>query len=128
MLSSCSRSTIPQSSAPRNTAPRSVFVSNIIPDTKVGLQLRWLLGSIDALPLADNPIKSHFDSIFLSQVGPGKLNAGLAVLSGSGEVAFDGVLSETPTSLAVVTTSGKVEWKITISIDGEGLIAGLLLA
>jgi hypothetical protein len=127
-LVSCSRSTNPQSSAPRNALPSSVFVSKTIPETKVGAQLKWLLGAIDDLPLAQSVIESHFDSVFLSQVSRNKLNTGLAQVSGSGEMSFDGILNQTPTALAAVATFGTGEWKITMSVDSAGLIAGLLLA
>ncbi len=128
MLASCSGSTHPRSSAPKKTVSHSVFASKTIPNTRVGAQLKWLLGAIDDLPLTQNAIKSHFDSVFLSEVSPRKLNTALAQVTGSGEVSLDGILTETPASLAAVATFGTGEWKITMSVDTAGLIAGLVLA
>jgi beta-lactamase class A len=123
----------PRAAPPRSTttvaSKSTAFVSTTVPDTQVGSQLTWFLGAVAAVPLSEQSIDAHFDSLFLGQVSPAKLNAALeeefAAPSGGSLV---GLLSEDPTSLVAVANFGTVRLKVTISVDGTGLIDGLLLA
>ena len=75
-LTSCAGS--PSSSSSAKTISAPVFVSRSLPNNAVGNQFRWLLGAVAETPLAQQMIRTHFDSDFLSQVSPNRLNTVLS--------------------------------------------------
>ena len=105
----------------------TAFISTTIPDTQVGNQLKWFLGAVSDAPLPVQVIDAHFDTLFLAEVNPEKINAVLEEFSPRSGASLVGLLSESPTSLVAVVTFGTGNWKVTISVDSAGLIDGLLL-
>jgi beta-lactamase class A len=115
-------------SVPARTISRSTFVSRVIPKSQCGSQLKWFLSAVADLPLPQGEIASHFDHQILSEASPSAINTALASFHPDGAASFGGLLSETPTSLVAVAKFGETNLKVTISVDGNGLIDGLLLA
>jgi hypothetical protein len=88
-------------------------------------------------PLSQQEIDSHFDSLFLGKDSAAKINAALAELSAPGKLV--GVLSSEPSGLVVMANFGTehvqgvepspgLRFKVTLSVDGSGLIDALKLA
>ncbi|HXW34462.1 MAG TPA: serine hydrolase [Acidimicrobiales bacterium] len=127
VLSSCGGSTA-QPPASGRTLSSTGFISKTVPNTHVGTQLTWFLGAVAHVPLSDQMIDAHFDPSFLSAVSADKLNSGLvqhfATPSGASLV---GLLGQDPTTIVAVATFGTGNWQVSISVDGAGLIRGLLL-
>jgi beta-lactamase class A len=92
------------------------------------VQLRWFLGSVVDLPLSQQVIDTHFDSIFLSKVSASKINSVLEqnLVTPSG-APLVGLLSKDSTSLVAVAAFGTGSWQVSISVDNAGLISGLAL-
>ena len=97
-----------------------------VPDTQVGAQFTWLLGAVSTAPLSQQVIDTHFDSNFLRQVSGSKVNAVLTQLRSPSGAFLVGLLSQDATSLQAVATLRDTELTVSISVDGEGLIDGLL--
>jgi hypothetical protein len=87
--------------------------------------------------VSQQEIASHFDASFLGKIGSAKVSAALAELPTPGTLA--GVVSSKPTGLVVIAnfgaerrqgveTSPGLRLKVTLSVNGSGLIAGLKLA
>jgi beta-lactamase class A len=74
-------------------------------------------------PLSQLTIDSHFDALFLGKVTAVKINAALAELRAPGTLV--GVLSSESTSLVVIANFGTARLRVTLSVDGSGLIDGL---
>jgi len=135
----CSSSASPSPTAhPEKTAASTApaFVSKTIPKSPVGDQLSWFIGAMSTVPLTDRVIEAHFSSSFLHAVDPDKINTALTgVQSASGSSAadpsgasLDGLLVVEPAALQAVATIGDTKWTISIAVNGEGLIEGLLLS
>lgn len=100
-----------------------------IPATPVGVQLRWLLGIADQLPLSDHVIREHFDGTFLAQVDPQALNQALESLGSRGAaVTLYAVTHATTTSLQAVVEIGPNYFTVSLSVDPLGFIDGLLFS
>jgi len=127
ILTSCGGSTA-QPPATSRALPSTGFISETVPDTQVGVQLKWLLGAVADVPLSQQVIDAHFDSIFLSKVSASKINSVLAqnLVTPSG-ASLVGMLSKDPISLVAVAAFGTGNWQVSISVDDAGLISGLLL-
>ena len=127
ILSSCggSSSGSPAVSSVPSTSTTDLR-SKTLPNSPAGTQLRWFLGSVADAPLSQQEIDSHFDGFFLDKVSAAKINTALAELPAPGTLV--GVLSSEPTGLVVIANFGTARWKVTLSVDGSGLIDGLLLA
>jgi hypothetical protein len=135
----CSNSASP--SATTNPAKKAAsttpaFVSKTLPKSPVGDQLSWFLGAMSTVPLTEQVIDAHFSSSFLKSVNPDQINTALtSVQSASGSSAadpsgasLDGLLVVEPSALQAVATIGTTKWTISISVNAEGLIEGLLLS
>ena len=111
------------------TASSQAFISTTVPDTEVGTQLSWFLAAVADAPLSQQEIGAHFDAGFLSKVSVDEFNQVLLedVPAPSG-ASLVGVVSQDPTSLVAVATFGPLTEKVSISVDGAGLIGGLLLS
>jgi len=96
-----------------------------LPTSPAGTQLRWFLGSVGDAPLSRQDIDSHFDALFLDKVSTVEINRVLAELPAPGRLV--GVLSSEPTGLEVIADFGTARWQVRLSVDGSGLIVGLLL-
>jgi hypothetical protein len=127
IVASCGGSTA-QAPVTSRPVPATGFISETVPDTQVGVQLRWFLGSVADVPLSQQVIDTHFDSVFLSKVSANKINSVLEhnLVTPSG-ASLVGLLSKNPTSLVVVAVFGTGNWQVSISVDNAGLISGLLL-
>ena len=132
MAAACSSSATHDGEAapPRLTtgsaATSPTFVSTTVPDTQVGAQFTWVLGAVRAAPLSHQVIEAHFDSNFLRQASASKVNSVLTQLRSSSGASLVGLLSETSTSFKAVAKFGDTEVTVSISVDGAGLIDGLL--
>ncbi|MEV7806366.1 serine hydrolase [Microbispora sp. NPDC088329] len=94
-----------------------------IPNSPVGEQLRWLLAAAAALPVPEDQIKAHFSAAFLSQVPPAQLNE---IMKSLGGVRLESLTAVTPTALSGVVTTGQGRLELSMSVDGDGKIDGLL--
>jgi beta-lactamase class A len=101
------------------------LTSKTLPNGPAGTQLRWFLSSVADAPLSQQEIDSHFDALFLAKVNAANINAVLAELSAPGTLI--GVLSSGPTGLAVIARFGTDWLRVTLSVDGSGLIDGVKL-
>ncbi len=101
------------------------LLSKTLPNDPAGTQLRWFLNSVATAPLSGQEIGAHFDALFLGKIDAAKINTVLAELPTPGTLV--GVLSSGPTGLVAIARFGTVRWKVTLSVDGSGLIDSLLL-
>ena len=126
MLSSSGGSSAesPAVASPPSTSSTDL-ASKTLPNSPAGTQLRWLLSSVADVPLSQEEIDAHFDALFRDKFSAAEINAALAQLPAPGKLT--GVLSSSPTSLVAITTFGSGRWKVTLSVDGSGLIDGLKL-
>jgi hypothetical protein len=108
-----------------------VFISKTVPDAPVGRQLTWLLRAVAGIPWSGRLIRAHFDSGFLAQATPEEINSVLAQTPAPAGASLIGVLSEDPAhhpvALEAVAAFGGAKVTVSISVDGAGLISGLLV-
>jgi len=110
-------------------------VSQVIapPNTPAGIQARWLLAASARLPIPIGELQAHFAAGFLHHVSPEQVNSALAgagrLLGGSGAVEFTSVEVDQPRQLmlTVARAPNPPRVKVSLGVDGEGLISGLLL-
>jgi hypothetical protein len=96
-----------------------------LPDTPVGAQARWLFGAVVHPPIPAAAITAHFDKAFLGKVTPTQLNA---VLTGIKTLRPDAItLNKTDALVMTVTANGRTRLQVSMTVDGAGLISGLLL-
>jgi Beta-lactamase enzyme family/ORF 12 gene product N-terminal len=100
-----------------------------VPDTPAGRQLDWFLGAAADVPLSRQVIETHFAAAFLAQIGPDDINSHLAALQTPAGGSLTELLSDAddPNALVAVAAFGDVKITVTITVDGAGLISGLLL-
>jgi hypothetical protein len=96
-----------------------------VPPTAAGKQLGWLL-SIAKLPLPAAEIDGHFDAAFLAKASPTVLNSAFASLAQSGLPTLVQVSRAMPASLSAVISFGSSAYDVALTVDGSGLISGLL--
>ncbi|HET9016376.1 MAG TPA: serine hydrolase [Thermomicrobiaceae bacterium] len=109
-------------STPPSASPA---VGVALPDTPAGRQAQWLFAAAVHAPIPTAQLTAHFDAAFLTQVPPDHLNETFVALH---SLQVDRVTASTPDTLGViVTTNGKSQLLVTLSVDPEGLISGLLL-
>ena len=112
-------------------SPSPVFVSKAVPDAPVGRQLAWLLRAVADIPWSPKLIRAHFDSRFLAQSTPEEINSVLAQTPAPAGASLIGVLAEDPpqhpAALLTVAAFGGIKLTVNISVDGAGLISGLLV-
>ncbi len=96
-----------------------------VPATAAGRQLDWLL-SIVKLPLGTAQIDSHFDAAFLAKAPPAELNSVFAGLAQSGPPTLVALSRAAPSSLSAVISFGQTAYDVALTVDGSGLISGLL--
>ena len=138
ILSSCggSGSGAPAVARAASTSATDV-TSKTLPNSPPGTQLRWFLSSVADAHLSQQDIDSHFDSLFLGKVSAAKINAALAELPAPGKLV--GVLSSEPRGLVAMASFGTehgqgvepspgLRLRVTLSVDGSGLIDALKLA
>jgi len=95
------------------------------PNSPAGVQARWFLDAVAALPITNAQASAHFDQAFLAQVTPSKLNS---VLAGARTVRLDAITAATPTALVMtVTANGSTKLTVHLAVDSSGLISGLLV-
>jgi beta-lactamase class A len=119
------RGTAVSAGAASSTAASSSSIT--LPSTPAGTQAKWLLGATAHLPIPIAEIRAHFDSAFLGQVTPAQLNQ---VLQGARGLALVSILADQPRALvAVVAVGGEAgsRLQISLAVDAEGLISGLLI-
>ena len=103
---------------PGRTGPRS------IPDTPVGVQLRWLLGAASHLPIADDAFSQHFAAAFGAQVTLAQLNATLSGLEGTHGLKLVRITQGSAAALLSVV-EGSTQLLLSLSVDADGQINGL---
>jgi beta-lactamase class A len=101
------------------------LTSKTLPNGPAETQLRWFFGSVVDAPLSQQEIDSHFDALFLAKINAANINAVLAELLAPGTLI--GVLSSEPTGLVVIANFGTDRVRVTLSVDGSGLIDELKL-
>ncbi len=138
ILSSCGGSSS-GSHAIASVPPTSTtdLTSKTPPNGPAGTQLRWFLSSVADTHVSQQEIESHFDAFFLGKISAAKMSAALAELTAPGTLV--GVLSSEPTGLVVIANFGTehvqgaepspgLRLKVTLSVNGSGLIDGLKFA
>ena len=130
VLSSCGVGTGSASSAAAERWPTSPahFASVTVPQDPAGTQLAWFLSSVADVPLSQQDIDAHFDAVFLDQISVAQINAVLAEFSAPSGRKLVQVLTATPTDLMVIASFGTERLRVTLSVDGSGLIDLLQLA
>ena len=130
ILSVCGvgRSSGSPSTAGSSTTSTADLTSATVPQGPAGTQLRWLLSSVPDHPLSQAEIDTHFDALYQAKLSAAKVStaqfgAALAELPAPGTLVE--VLSSEPTSLVVIANFGPDRLKVTLSVDGSGLIDGL---
>ena len=85
------------------------------------------LSSVADVPLSREEIDAHFDASFLDKVQCGRESTWSWPNSGHPESILLGLLSSEPRALPsiAITSFGSERWKVTLSVDGSGLIDGL---
>ena len=99
-----------------------------IPQGPAGTQLAWFLSSVVDVPLSQQEIDAHFDPLFLDKISAAKINAVLAEFPAPSGAQLVEVLTTEPTALVVIANFGTKRLRVTLSVDGSGLIDGLELA
>jgi len=125
ILSSCGGSSSGSpviASVPSTTADST---SETLPNSPAATQLRWFFSSVADAPLSRQVIDSHFDPFFLDKVGAATINVALTQLPAPGKLVE--VLSSEPSGLVVIANFGTARLKVTLSVNGSGLIDGLKL-
>jgi beta-lactamase class A len=113
------------STAPKPLAPAASPTAASFPDSPAGNQARWLFGAVTHLPIPVAAVQAHFDNGFLAKVGPSELNE---VFESAGTLRLDAITLSTPGELVMtVTANGQTQLNVTMAVDSEGLISGLLL-
>jgi Beta-lactamase enzyme family/ORF 12 gene product N-terminal len=96
-----------------------------VPATPAGDQARWLLQAVHHLPIPTSVVAAHFNSAFLAQVPPAELNA---VLEATGTFHLESVTTSEPTGIVFgVLTTRNGGFTVDLTVDGTGLVSGLLL-
>ena len=114
-------------SAPNPRAVAASLPAVKVPTTPVGKQLQWLLGVGTRLPLSAKEVSAHFDAAFRAQVSPVELNEALESLGPPGSTTtLLGLSQVEAASLVALVQIGASQYSVQLSVDGAGLIAGLL--
>ena len=128
-LSSCGGETTNAgaSFARRSPTRAADLTSATVPEGPAGTQLAWFLGSIPDAPLSQQEIASHFDAVFLDKISADEVNEVLAEVPASPGPRVLGVLSSEPAGLEVIALFGTEKFKVTLAVDGSGLIERLTI-
>ena len=130
ILPSCGIGTSSGSSSTAKRSPTSAadltFVT--VPQGPAATQLAWFLNSVADVPLSQQEIDAHFDALFLDKISAAKINGVLAEFPAPSGAQVVEVLTKEPTALVVIANFGTQRLKVTLSVDGSGLIDGLVLA
>ncbi|MGZ6617429.1 MAG: serine hydrolase [Solirubrobacteraceae bacterium] len=95
-----------------------------VPGTLAGAQLRWLLGAVGR-PIPEAMVSAHFDHSFLASVSPATVSRALAT---AGQLHLVSVTTSRARSLVVAVTMGTSQrLRLSLTVDAQGLISGLLL-
>jgi Beta-lactamase enzyme family/ORF 12 gene product N-terminal len=103
-----------------------------LPETPAGTQARWLLSASARLPVSAAEVAAHFDRRFLSRVSATALNGALAgvgaAMPGPGRVRVDSIQVDEARLLVagIARASGGAGLTVSLQVDGQGLISGLL--
>lgn len=95
------------------------------PDTPAGRQLGWLLDASGRPPVAEPELRQHLTATFLDAVGGA--DGVNAFLASAGRLALREVLRSEPSRVEAITESGAGTFVATLTVDGAGLVASLLL-
>ncbi|MGZ6669464.1 MAG: serine hydrolase [Solirubrobacteraceae bacterium] len=105
-------------------ASTSTTAPAAVPGTPAGAQLRWLLGAVGR-PIPDTVVRAHFDPSFLAVFSPATVSGALTSV---GELHLVSVTTSRARSLVVVVTMGTSQrLRVSLAVDAQGLISGLLL-
>jgi uncharacterized protein len=93
------------------------------PNTQAGVQARWLVQALNRLPFTDAAVRAHISPAFLGNTTAAEVNASLA---GYGQVRLVSVQSsQARTIVFVVSVRGGQRFRVKLTVDSRGLIAGL---
>ena len=130
-----------QARATTAASPSPVLISRTVPDAPVGRQLTWFLHAVADIPWSQQVIRAHFDPG--AHLDPGVVLGGVDEFNSTFEQALaaegastssggslTGLLwqapARDPVSLLAVAAFGSARLAVNISVDGAGLISGLL--
>ena len=130
ILSSCGGGTSSGSPSGAGKSPTRTadLTSATVPDGPAGTQLAWFLSSVADVPLSQQEIDAHFDALFREKLSAAKININTVLVQLPASGTLVGVLSSAPTGLVVIAKFGTERLRVTLSVDGSGLIDGLELA
>jgi len=100
-----------------------------IPDTPVGNALTWVLADMNGAKFTTTEITAHFTKAFLSSVPASEVLSIFSQFSAMKPwtlIGFDGTPTNTALVALVKRGDGQV-WRLSLNVDGTGLIDGLLL-
>jgi hypothetical protein len=109
------------------SASPSILLAAALPATPAGNQLAWLLQA--TVHPSANPqaiVAEHFDQGFLQQIPANQLVATIAELNGPTGMHLVRLTQEGPFALVALVKETRSELTISLSVDGSGLIDGLL--
>ena len=94
-----------------------------LPDTPAGRQLGWVLRAVSRAPLPEPELRAHVAAGFLKDYPPALLNQALAEYRG---ITFQRLTASQERRLVARVLLGRIPIDLIISVDGAGLIDGLL--
>jgi len=99
------------------------------PDSPAGRALTWFLGALNGAAPTQAEVTAEFTPLFLQQVPAAELIEVLAQLAQARPWTLRGFgESPSPTTLVAVLTRGDGQfWRLSISVDAQGRIAGALI-
>ena len=109
------------------SASPPILLATAVPATPAGDQLAWLLQATVHPP--SNPqaiVAEHFDQGFLQQIPADQVVATIADLNGPTGMHLVRLTQEGPTALVALVKETRSELNVSLSVDGAGLIEGLL--
>ncbi|MFG2075698.1 serine hydrolase [Nonomuraea maritima] len=104
-------------------SPAAAVVGPAIPDSPAGRQLTWILDAVNRTPVPESELKEHFTADFLTNIPPDQINQALAMYAG---LRMERIVRNEENSLVARSTVGGVRYDVALSVDGAGLIEGLL--
>lgn len=111
-------------SAPATSAAAATTAAApVIPDTPAGRQLGWLLDAAGRAPIAESELAAHFAADFLKKVPATQVNQALVSVK---DMRLERIAQSRESALAARIVAGGAPYEVVLTVDGAGLINGLL--
>ena len=122
LIAGCGSSPLRPSATSTTASTKAPAV--VLPTTPVGRQARWLMDALPHTPVPEAEIRAHFSALFLAELSPAKLNEFLREVK---DVQVVSVKTNEPRSLGMIVSADGEELQVSLGVDTEGLIDGLLI-